>query len=230
MPDVESRYDCPVCLGSKLDKLQLGHARHLMLDVCRRCGGIWFDHGEVNRLRGLYPTHLCEKIVLNPSAFKMRCHACHGLTDRNASCCGICGWKNIIDCPVCLKPMTVTTDSDFHLDYCKTCKGVWFDNIELSEIWNGRLDTLAHKHQSEAKGAANDTAAFFIDILAFDPGFAIYGVDTAIEAGQLAVESSVTIVSNVPEVAGAAVEGTCELAGSVFEVIAEIIGGVFSGL
>ena len=42
------------------------------------------------------------------------------------------------------------------------------------------------------------------------------------------LESTTGLISNTPEMAGAAVEGTVEVAGAVFEVIAEIIGGIFS--
>ena len=34
-------------------------------------------------------------------------------------------------CPVCRKSMLVVEYSEIELDYCDTCKGVWFDSGEL---------------------------------------------------------------------------------------------------
>ncbi|MBF0529217.1 MAG: zf-TFIIB domain-containing protein, partial [Deltaproteobacteria bacterium] len=140
---MEARYDCPVCLGAKMDKLKLGEKDQLTLDYCQRCGGIWFDFGEVGKLSSLPSTAMTGKVTLTPDHYLMQCHSCHAPLDRNASKCDQCGWENIIDCPVCQKPMGKTNPRDLHLDYCPSCKGVWFDNIELSEIWNGHLDSVA---------------------------------------------------------------------------------------
>lgn len=219
MSDIEARYDCPVCLGTKLLKLDIGN-HSLILDFCRRCGGIWFDHGELQALRRLESNVIFNRIELKDQTFNMQCHSCHHLMKRNASNCKNCGWKNEIDCPVCAKLMNVKTIAGMQLDYCKSCKGVWFDNIELSEIWNGVIDKAAAKNQFRSDRIADvgsDTASFFVDILAYDPGILIYGAEAGVEIGKAAVEASASIISKTPEIAGSVLEGTGELTGAALE-------------
>ena len=46
----EPRYDCPVCTGLPMKKLKITRQHEevfLTLDCCQRCGGVWFDEGEV---------------------------------------------------------------------------------------------------------------------------------------------------------------------------------------
>ena len=228
MPDIEGRYDCPVCLGTKMHKVKIGINNTLILDLCRRCGGIWFDFGEIQQLRNLRSNVLFEKIELNKETFKMQCHSCHSLMGRNASKCYECGWQNIIECPICSKDMKVETIRNLHLDYCQACKGVWFDNIELAEIWNEKLDIHAEHHFSSSKNNSNrsDAASFFIDVLSYCPDLTVYGAEASVEAGKAVVEASANIISNSPEVAGAVVEGMGELSAAVFEAIAEIISDI----
>jgi Zn-finger nucleic acid-binding protein len=231
MPDFEARYDCPVCLGAKMHKVGIGADRPLIVDLCRRCGGMWFDGGEIQQLRSLHSSALFRKVELDRRAFQMQCHSCHAVMDRNASECRHCGWSNIMVCPVCSRPMKVTTISNLRLDFCQACKGVWFDNIELAEIWNGKLDRYAKEHLSASPKktfAAGETASAFVEVLAYDPTFVVYGAQASVEAGKAVVETSTHWLTNSPEIAGAVLEGTGEAAGAVFETIAEIIGGIFS--
>ena len=232
MPDIEERYDCPVCLGTKMEKLKIRKENSLLLDFCRRCGGIWFDYGEIQQLRNFHSNVLFNKIELNRETFKMHCHSCHCLIGRNTLKCVKCGWRNIIECPICSKAMKANTISNLHLDYCQSCKGAWFDNIELAEIWNEHLDIYARKHFSKFKNKSSpssDAASSLIDVLAYDPSLMIYGAEASVEVGKAVVETSANIISNSPEISGAVYEGTGEVAGSVFETIAEIIAGIFSG-
>ena len=50
----ETRWPCPVCLGVKMEKTVVGKGEggpdSLTLDHCARCGGMWFELGEVQRL------------------------------------------------------------------------------------------------------------------------------------------------------------------------------------
>ena len=115
------------------------------------------------------------------------------------------------------------------LDLCKICCGVWFDQIDLSEIWNEKLEEAAKTHlRSGGTGLelTGDGASFFTEVLGFDLGSAIYGSEIAVNAIGTIVETTGQVLSNAPEVAGAIVEGTGELAGSVFEAIAEILGSL----
>ena len=110
MPKPESSRHCPVCLGIPLDKLnfpshwfnsELSTKEDLILDYCQRCGGMWFDYGEVEALRQLHVNTLTTKIQLQETAFHMNCHKCHVLMSRNQPYCTSCRWENRLECPVC---------------------------------------------------------------------------------------------------------------------------------
>ena len=150
--------------------------------------------------------------------------------DVNAAKCDACGWRNEIYCPVCSEQMKQYTELD--LDVCKQCKGVWFDNADLSRIWNGQLDKHAKKELARHRESdkSSDTVPLFLDVLAVDPIGTYIIADVAVEVAGTAAGAAGEVVGNAPAIAGAAVEGGADLAGSVFEGIAAIIGGVFDGL
>lgn len=45
----EKKYKCPIC-GKKMKKATVGHDPEVMIDVCPRGDGLWFDSGEVGQL------------------------------------------------------------------------------------------------------------------------------------------------------------------------------------
>jgi Zn-finger nucleic acid-binding protein len=71
MPELEPRYPCPVCLGLPLEKLSIAEASGLVLDYCRRCGGIWFDETEVDALRATKRGALGQRVRLTDSELRM---------------------------------------------------------------------------------------------------------------------------------------------------------------
>jgi len=42
--------DCPCCKSVKMEKKPAPQAEHLIIDQCPRCGGIWLDSTEIDRL------------------------------------------------------------------------------------------------------------------------------------------------------------------------------------
>lgn len=257
MPD--ARLPCPACLGLPMHKARF-EQHHLELDVCRRCGGIWFDAGEVESLSRVHPNLAETEIKLKPEAHLMACHRCSSSMDRNADRCPACNWENRLDCPVCQRKMSIARVGDLKLDYCKHDKGVWFDNVELASIWNRHLTgMLGQRDKVWLDG--EDAADFFVGMLYYSPDLVWYGGEAVVEtivhapdiaAGALdlvthtpdlaagAVEavshlpdlagSAVEMVAHAPDVAGVVVEGVGAAAGGVFEAIGEIIGGIFGGI
>ena len=63
MPEIGTRYPCPVCLGAKLNKIMVGVQAPVEIDHCRRCGGVWLEHGEIPRLRLNPPAALWAEIA-----------------------------------------------------------------------------------------------------------------------------------------------------------------------
>lgn len=98
----EPRYRCPVCVSLPMEKLHLVHGdQSLVLDHCQHCGGMWFDAGEVQRLRQYPLSTLSTRIDLIRSEKRTACRACYRLIDRNVANCQYCGHSNQIDCPIC---------------------------------------------------------------------------------------------------------------------------------
>lgn len=229
----EARYPCPVCLGLPMQKLEFKDPQ-LTLDTCSRCGGMWFDYGEVNQLKHMNPKFVMKKVALREQDYAMQCHQCSEMMDRNADHCPACKWKNLLDCPICEKTMTVVNVGDVKLDVCKSCKGAWFDNIELSQIWNGQLDKLGadNKLQKGDGLDGGDAAALFLDVLTYSPHLAYYTAEAAVELARHAPEiasGAFNMIANSPEIAGSLMDGLGSLAGGIFEVIGAILEGIFDG-
>lgn len=231
MPEREVRLSCPTCLGVMMNKLKPVRDDDLVLDYCRRCGGVWFDAGEVDALRSASPKGLGTGVSLREGAFRMPCHQCHAPIDRNTPACPSCGWKNRLECPSCQRPLERVERAGLVLDVCRTCRGVWFDNHELAEIWNLEVRRNLPTVRRE-DGSVTVADYFLLDAFLWAPDLVFlsaYGlVEGAAAVGGTGAEVAAGGLDGVADVAGGAVEGLGDVAGSVFEAIAEIIGGIFS--
>lgn len=228
MAENEPRYECPVCLGIKLAKLKLSD--RLLLDDCRRCGGIWFDRSEIPQLRQANLQALTARVLLHDTAHVMKCHSCFAGMPVDSNRCPACSWKRVLACPKCGDELA--QHDRFDIDACRSCKGAWFDNVELARIWNGQLDQLLaskSKRTTDARTrdhgrpSASDGVAFFLDVLTHSPDVAFHVADAGVDvlgATGAVVQAGLA----APEVAAAALEGGVDLAGAVFEAIAEILG------
>lgn len=219
MPKVEPRYPCPVCLGSHLEKTRVGLADELELDHCRRCGGVWFELGEIQRLRH-QPSHtFWARVSPRPPDARALCHSCHTPIDRNADMCSGCGVRIAIDCPVCEQPLEAQTYQSIRLDVCKSCRGVWFDHAELAAIWKLSLQTGIARRGNGLATVSDAPGLLVVDALMFMPDVLFLGARAAGYALSGAAEA---VASS--GVAG----GVADAAGSVFEATIEIIAGIFS--
>jgi uncharacterized protein len=103
---------CVKCT-SVLDKSRVGDVE---VDLCPSCGGLWLDHGEIERI-GRGKTDEVERLrgaltgSMNPeppSETTNNCPACPGQL------------KEVVLGPV-------------HVDYCQKCHGVFLDKGELDQ-------------------------------------------------------------------------------------------------
>ena len=224
MRELEARFPCPVCLGVTMEKARVGTDRGLLLDHCGRCGGVWFEAGELLQLRQRGASSFWKAITPRSDAFRMQCHSCHSFIGRNDPTCGACGWTNRLDCPLCQQRMERGTHQGITLDSCRSCKGVWFDHHELASIWSLELDTSLRRRGQRFGGTAAEGSGALLEVLAFNPWLA-YGAADA--AGHL-LAGSASMLSHAPEGAAVMVEAAGEAASGVFETIVEIINGLFS--
>lgn len=240
----ETRFPCPVCLGVKMEKIILStdttaaeQARKakrvrrsdddLVLDHCARCGGVWFEAGEVQRLRRCESELLWREVVRREAAQAMLCHSCRSPVDRQATSCSVCGWKVELDCPTCARPMEVSTRGGMHLDYCRHCRGVWFDHDELTGIWKMELGAAVSRRRAslgETAAAGGDT---LLDVLMFDPFLMYYGLSAGAHVAGAAAEGLAHAAGGSAGAIGEAAGAVGEAASGVFEAIVEIISGIF---
>lgn len=212
MTELQLEYPCPVCLGATLQKVQIAGPASFVLDHCPRCGGVWFEHGEVGQLRQCSPEDLWKSIMQAEGVHLMQCHGCSALVDRNDPRCAACNWENRIDCPVCGDTMETGVRDGVKLDACRNCKGVWFDRHELSDIWRLEFTAALDRRGGRAAGMGYGV----IDAMAFDPFLTFYGAHAV---GHVAAAG----IGAAPAV----LEAASEAATSVFEVIVGIISDMF---
>jgi Zn-finger nucleic acid-binding protein len=220
MPETAHRVPCPVCLGVQMELVSLGGAGGLVLDHCRRCGGVWFDSGEVARLRARPPTELWKHVIPRASATSALCHDCHAPIERDADTCAACGWKNRIACPSCDKPMERVTRAGRVLDSCRGCQGVWMDRAELLTVWSAAAMAVP---QGSGSAVAAGTADVGFDAIFFAPDLVFYGAHAAGHA----VSATGHVLAAAPEAALGAGEVVVEAAGGVFGAVLDILGGLF---
>jgi Zn-finger nucleic acid-binding protein len=229
MPEIGTRYPCPVCLGAKLNKVMVGVQAPVEIDHCRRCGGVWLEHGEIPRLRLNPPAALWTEIARRKAKAVTPCHSCHAPLDRNLEACPACGWKNVLDCPACDQPMRREEMGGIHLDVCRSCKGVWFDHHELESIWNVQAGMALERRPDGTRlsRAGDDAGDVLLASLWFAPDLAFYGAAHAVSGLAQAAGSVPDIAAAAPEAAGELVGAAGEAAGGVFDVIAGILEGIF---
>ncbi len=204
-------------------KLRPDHQLDLELDHCERCGGIWFDQGEAALLRRSTPKSLATRVKMSEKAWAMQCHSCHAAMSRNLGKCPACGWKNVLLCPVCEKPLAPVLRDGLKLDVCRGCRGAWFDNVELAEIWNRSVTAVARRL---GRGTAPERSVadyFFLDAFFWYPPLPIPVVSSAPGGGPTAIPE---VGSHVVD-AGAGAAGLGDVAGSVVDGTGEVAGGVF---
>ncbi len=105
------------------------HIKHfgpvVEIDVCRQCGGTWYDKGE-----------LAVQI------------ADHHMRDRLTNFPEV-GEESPIPCPRCGGLMRLRHEGEVEVDFCTECKGVWLDigedeALKYKADWDKHTDTEEH--------------------------------------------------------------------------------------
>ncbi len=105
---------CPKCF--KTDLIQV-EEQGIELDYCQKCGGIWFDQGELQ--------HLIEKKV-QLTFDQIKKEETPLMEDFKEA-----------NCPRCSILMSKAPDRDIAnltIDQCSQCDGVWLDGGEFNRL------------------------------------------------------------------------------------------------
>ena len=228
MSERRLRLECPVCPGAPLTARRVAPAARFSFDHCDRCGGVWFDQGETSRLRGYRPAALWAAITRRPTVHTISCRSCDARIGRHADECRACGWRVELDCPVCDRPLVRDTSSGVRLDGCRTCRGAWFDNVQLERIWKAQAALAvapASLHAERNQGSWD---------VPLDGSAALDVARLVGEGARGLAEGTAQVAGSLPDVAAVAFEGTASLLGTVgealFSALAAILEGIFSGL
>lgn len=224
---LEPRYPCPVCLGALMDKVQPGADGRLVLDRCPRCGGVWFEAGELARTQAVGRDVAWPLIAPPTRAGPALCHACGTPVNRDAPACAACGHTQQLGCPRCAHDMRVLLKDGLRLDACDGCRGVWFDRHELIRIWHAGAATAAGGPRAAVREAAGDAPLALIEGLLWAPDLAALGMHAAATGAAGAAEIAAGTAGIAAGAAGTAAEAAADAAGSVFAALAEIVGGIF---
>ncbi len=216
--ELETRLPCPVCLGTRMEKVHVAD-EFIALDCCRRCGGVWFEQGEAQQVRRLSPATVMGGLGASLDVSRAPCHACRAPVARDALSCPACGHHLRLACPACQQEMAAATLDELRLDVCRGCHGVWFDRHELAALWSEQLEVALRRRR---RGGAGDLG--LLEAFAYSPDLAFYG---AYAAGDMVVNAGTGLGEAVGSAGGVA-EAVGEAAASVFETIAGIIAGIFS--
>ncbi|MGD1951706.1 MAG: zf-TFIIB domain-containing protein [Leptolyngbyaceae cyanobacterium] len=234
--DVEPRYNCPVCPGLSMQKLQITHRQDvfLTLDCCKRCGGVWFDQGEVQLSQQITSSKVRQRITKHTSYGQSYCQSCHVFMDRNQTKCAACGWHNQIACPVCAKTLQCERHTELTLDVCHSCKGVWFDQEELSALWGDSLSSIIKSSQQKTS-APSSSQPSYSDVNIVGETM----VQTTVEGGLDVVTQGLMgdadlaqciaggtgradVIANTSHIAGGVVESFAEVTSSALEAAGKL--------
>lgn len=111
------------------------------LDKCHHCDGLWFDAGELDRVRKLDRSDIEEQIERQYGSPEVPAGKVEGY----------------MRCPRCpdgrLNQVTYTFEKRVKIDRCDHCFGVWVDNSELDAI-------IGEKQQLERVADSSPIKAF----------------------------------------------------------------------
>ena len=105
--------------GATLDKVNL---LNLELDKCHKCDGIWFDRGELERVR--------DAKIENAEEILEQKYGDPEFEEGTV--------ENHMRCPRCvdarLQRRGYTYVNPVEIDCCEKCRGIWIDDGELNAI------------------------------------------------------------------------------------------------
>jgi Zn-finger nucleic acid-binding protein len=221
---------CPVC-AIPFTPLLLGNETEV--DYCKNCKGLWFDGKEIERV------HREDKVlhaVLNtttvhPSPF--RCVKCGNLNPRKAKACSVCQSELRLVCPKCAQLLNAVSIGKLQVDRCGSCRGIWLDGGELTELFREFQKVKALQKQEPSAISSGDALATAGDLtlhtLIWAPDLVFYSAAALGEIASKLPGAALDIASNMPEIAAKVAEGSGQLITGAIDLashVPEAAGGI----
>ena len=121
---------CPECKDAELIATEL---KDVIIDICERCGGLWFDHTELATvMSGNEAVRAIEDSI--PDAYE------------NST--------SELKCPKCSVNMrrNILTEGS-RVERCPSCLGTWINRTIIRNIENDNLDSILKKYFNMALSA-----------------------------------------------------------------------------
>ena len=133
----KSTKKCPVCDVHLFTFLH----KEIAIDACKKCEGIWFKSGELQKI--------VNKKVISPLKFRVNssrgeikiCHTCGHDNNTQKTHCEKCSapLKNLT-CLDCTSLMCEYTHKNVLIDFCQICGAYWLDKGELKKVIEAKPD------------------------------------------------------------------------------------------
>jgi Zn-finger nucleic acid-binding protein len=119
---------CCLKCTSVLDKAQI---EDVEVDHCPACGGLWLDHGEIERISKKMGSEIdrLRRLLVAP-----------GGPPAIPS-------EVTTSCPACQASMREVTLGNIRIDYCSSCKGFFLDRGEI----DGAIDAVKGQRMTVAQ-------------------------------------------------------------------------------
>src|SRR4051812_44526144 len=116
--------NCPVCPAEAMRMVPSGG---VVIDVCPRCAGMWFDRGELE----LFPDRPSSRVFLAAARTAgSRCKKLGHLVPAAMAACAGCRSAPVA-CPACRGRLALVPTPRCVIDVCVHCEGVWLDAGEF---------------------------------------------------------------------------------------------------
>jgi len=119
--------------GTELEKVEI---LGLELDKCHKCDGIWFDRGELERIREAPQADLEEVLEVKYGDPKYK----EG---------PVAGYMRCPRCGARLQQQRYTYLNPVKVDRCEKCLGFWLDDTELDAIVKEKQTLVGEDEQAK---------------------------------------------------------------------------------
>jgi Zn-finger nucleic acid-binding protein len=122
-----------LCLLCNL-KMQPMVKNGVAIHHCYGCGGHWFDGGGLTELMGQRGLNFSDTTLDSKLEAPQKCRFCEGFSSPGADVCEACERPLWYRCPVDASTLYIINEEGVELDFCPSCRGLWFDRKELKEL------------------------------------------------------------------------------------------------